>query len=287
MTSANTYISYTFLDDDVNATKCLGPNPAPSGVADPGDKNGPPSAKYCADQGVYYLNKLDQTDINTAQISAPNGFDGLVNFGIYPWFPASGSSRAYRALNPDASQTPVYDTPAAEAAYNSYVANFATQQTGDLLDLIGQTPGSWSLPVCDQGYNTWTFDWSNTGGLQLPEEGTLALPCACGHQGTGTANFYATLSFNTDTMDFIAQSCEILLINVAEGMDLVAGNMGWSAIAGGTPETIVFDDTHTITAPTPLPTRVCSVGAASPCPNIPPALQSENDHCLAEPHACS
>ena len=152
ITSANTYVSYTFLDDDVNATKCLGPTPAPSGVKDPGDKNGPPSSKYCADGGVYYLNKLSETDINTAQITNPNGFDSIINFGMYPWFPTSGSARAYRALNPDSSQTPVYDTPEAEEAYNAYVANFAANRTGELMDLIGQTPGSWSLPVCDRTY---------------------------------------------------------------------------------------------------------------------------------------
>lgn len=282
---ANTYVSYTFLDDDVNATKCLGPNTAPSGVTDPGDKNGPPSTKYCADGGVYYLNKLSQTDINTAQIVAPNGLDSVTNFGIYPWFPSSGSSRAYRAENPNSAQTPVYDTPGAEAAYNAYVSDFAVNHTGNLMDLIGQTPGSWSLPVCDQGYNTWTFDYTNSGGLQLPDQDTLALPCACGHQGSGTANFYSTLHFNSQTMQSIASECEMLLLNVAEGLDVTTENIGWNAISGGAPKSIVFDSSNTITAPNNLPTQACSIGSGvSPCPIKPPTTQQETQ-CQEHPNS--
>lgn len=258
----------------------------PSGITDPGDQNGPPSTKYCADGGVYYLNKLSQTDINTAQIAAPNGFDSLTNFGIYPWFPSSGSSRAYRAANPNPSQTPGYDTPGAEAAYNAYVANFVVNNTGGLMNLIGQTPGSWSLPTCDQGYNTWTFDWSNSGGLQLTDQGDLAFPCACGHQGSGTANFYKTLTFNPQTMSWIASNCETLLLNVAEGLPLEEANIGWNAIAGGAPKTIVFDESNTITAPNSLPTQLCSIGAkAAPCPNQPPSTQ-EQTQCQEHPNSC-
>ena len=80
-TSANTYISYTSLDDDVDATKCFGADDSP------GDMNGPRGIRYCADGGVYYLNKLSDTDINSAKIGPPNGFDSVTNFGIYPWFP--------------------------------------------------------------------------------------------------------------------------------------------------------------------------------------------------------
>ena len=284
ITSANTYVSYTFLDDDVNATKCLGPNPAPSGVKNPGDQNGPPSTKYCADGGVYYLNKLpDNSNILPV---APNGFDSLLSFGIFPWFPTSGSARAYRALNPDASQTPVYDTPEAEAAYNAFVADFAANRTGQLLDLIGQTPGSWSLPVCDQGFNTWTFDWSNSGGLDVAGS-DVSLPCACGHLGSGTANFYKTLKFSYQSMSTIASSCETLLLNVAAGMELTEGNIGWNAIAGGKPTSIVYDENWTITAPSSLPTRVCSISGKRPCPNLPPAVVKANQFCQAHPNECA
>ena len=258
----------------MNATKCLGPTPAPSSTADPGDQNGPPSTKYCADGGVYYLHKLAQSETNTASIAAPNGFDSLTNFGIYPWFATSGSARAYRALNPDPSQTPVYNTPEAEAAYNAYVADFAANRTGELMSLIGQTPGSWSLPVCDQGYNSWTYDWSESGGLLPAIPYRVGIPCACGHQGSGTANFYKQLSFKQSTMEYIAGACSYMLMNVAEGMDLTVGNIGWNAIAGGAPKTIVYDESNTITAPNSLPTKVCGIEQTSNgCPNTPPKSQ--------------
>ena len=265
----------------------MGTNAATSATPDPGDKNGSPSTKYCADGGVYYLNKLSQTDAETAQIAAPNGFPSLTNFGIYPWFPTSGSARAYRAVNPDSSQTPVYDTPNAEAAYNAYVSNFAANQTGNLMDLIGQTPGSWSLPVCDQGYNAWTFDWTNTGGLQLADQDDLALPCACGHQGTGTANFYATLHIESQVMQWIASMCETLLLNIAEGMSPTEANIGWNAIAGGAPKTIVYDASNTITAPNSIPTRLCQIGVNSTlCPNVPPDTQGQTQ-CQEHPNQCA
>lgn len=288
ITRANTYVSYTFLDDDVNATKCFGTTPATSSAPDPGDKNGAPSTKYCADGGVYYLNKLSETEDESAQIAAPNGFSSLLDFGIYPWFPTSGSARAYRALNPDSSQTPVYDTPEAEAAYNAYISNFAVNNTANLMDLIGQTPGTWSLPVCDQGYNTWTFDWTNSGGLQLADQDDLAMPCACGHQGTGTENFYANLHFKPQTMKWIATACEMLLLNVAEGMELTEQNIGWNAIAGGAPKTIVFDASNTITAPSTLLTQVCSIGDKGndgTCPLKPPETQQEAS-CEEHPNSC-
>ncbi|CAF9929561.1 hypothetical protein IMSHALPRED_007939 [Imshaugia aleurites] len=290
-TGANTYISYTFLDDDVNSTKCFGTSPAPSATGGPGDQNGPASTRYCADGGVYYLNKLSQTDANTATIAAPNGFDSLLNFGIYPYFPSSGSARAYRAVNPDSSLTPVYDTPGAEAAYNAYVGNFVVNNTANLMNLIGQTPGTWSLPVCDQGYNTWTYDWSNAGGLQLADPDDFAMPCACGYQGTGTASFYALLSFTPQTISWIASACATLLLNVAEGLPATTtANIGWNAIAGGAPKTIVYDAANTITAPNSLPTLLCQLGhnvsgSGTGCPNKPPEAQGQSE-CALHPNEC-
>lgn len=153
------------------------------------------------------------------------------------------------------------------------------------MDLIGQTPGSWSLPVCDQGYNTWTFDWTNSGGLQLPDQDTLALPCACGHQGSGTASFYSSLTFNNQTMQSIAASCAMLLLNVAEGLDVTTENIGWNLISGGAPKSIVFDASNTITAPKSLPTQACSIGdAVSPCPIKPPTTQEESQ-CQEHPNS--
>lgn len=151
MHSATTYVSYTYLDDDVNATKCLGPTPAATSTAIAGDIDGAPSTKYCADGGVYYLNRLDFTSNGQQpKLLAPYGFDDLLSFGMLPSWPSSGSAKAYRALNPDSSQTPVYDTPAAETAYNNYIIEYSTDFPGNLIDLIGQNPGTWNLPVCDQ-----------------------------------------------------------------------------------------------------------------------------------------
>ena len=140
--------------------------------------------------------------------------------------------------------------------------------------------------ICAEGYNTWTFDWTNNGGLQLSDQDDLALPCACGHQGSGTANFYATLSFKDQTMQSIASSCETLLLNVAEGMEVTEANIGWNAIAGGAPKTIVFDKSNTITAPSSLPTKACAINDSNvPCPNKPPPTQAQTN-CEEHPNSC-
>ncbi|KAK4691438.1 hypothetical protein P7C71_g5562, partial [Lecanoromycetidae sp. Uapishka_2] len=256
---AQTYVSYTFLNDDVNGTKCYGPTPAPTGTALPGDTNGPPSTKYCADGGVYYLNRLS-ADSSTAipDLVAPYGFDSLLNFGILPWYPTAGSARAYRALNNVSSETPVYDTAAAEAAYNDYIIQFSSTETADLVNLIGQTPGTWNLPVCDQGYNTWTFDWTNQGGLPGPTAQDFpAVPCACGHQGSGTENFYTALGVPEGQIKMIAGYCKEILLTVAPGLPNTPENIGWNAIAGGPPESIVMSPSQTVQKPASIPTTVC------------------------------
>ena len=149
MHSATTYISYTFLDDDVNGTKCFGPTPAATSTALAGDTNGSPGTKYCADAGVYYLNRLDFNSLGQVpNLKAPYGFDKLLYFGVFPWWPASGSAKAYRALNPDSSQTPVYDTTNADTLYNNYIIEYVRSNPANLIGLIGQNPGTWNLPVC-------------------------------------------------------------------------------------------------------------------------------------------
>lgn len=283
MHSARTFVSYTFLDDDVNATKCFGPASAATSTALAGDTNGSPSTKYCADGGVYYLNRFDTSQNGgQATLAAPYGFDSVLSFGILPWYPSSGSARAYRALNPDSSKTPVYDTPAAEAAYNNYIIEFSTDSPADLINLVGQNPGTWSLPVCDQGYNTWTYDWSNSGGLESPSPVSFnAFPCACGYQGTGTANFYTALGVTSSDLTQIFAGCREMLLNVAPGLPLTEANIGWNAISGGPPKSIVYGPSCTITAPTSIPTRLCySDGDLTfnkpDCQNSPPPIQQSN-----------
>ncbi len=88
-------------------------------------------------------------------------------------------------------------------------------------------------------------------------------------------------------MKSIAASCATLLLNVAEGLELTEENIGWNAIAGGAPKSIVFDASNTITAPSSLPTNVCSIGAAGggKCPNQPPTTQQESE-CEEHPNSC-
>ena len=153
---------------------------------------------------------------------------------------------------------PVYDTSAAEAAYNNYIIEQSTNFPADLIDLIGQNPGTWSLPVCDQGYNTWTYDWSNSGGLVSPSPVAFnAFPCACGYQGTGTANFYKALGVTSSDLAKIAAACPVMLVNVAPGLPLTEHNIGWNAIIGGPPKSIVYGPSYTVTAPSSIPTTLC------------------------------
>lgn len=45
---------------------------------------------------------------------------------------------------------PTYDGDNAEASYNAFIADWAINNTANLLDLIGQSSGAWSTPTCDQ-----------------------------------------------------------------------------------------------------------------------------------------
>lgn len=125
----NVYVSYTFLDDDADGTKCNA------------DENGAIYTRWCADAGVYYLNSLNYPRAPPSLV-APNGFKSMTNYGLFPWWPTSGSAKAYRALNADATVPPVYDGDASELAYTSYISDFASNNTANLLDLMGQSPGS-------------------------------------------------------------------------------------------------------------------------------------------------
>lgn len=127
--SYNVYVGYTYLDDDADGTKCNA------------DKNGALYTQWCADAGVYYLNSLNFPSLTPA-LRAPNGFKSLTNYGVFPWWPTSGSAKAYRALNADSTATPVYDGDGAEPAYSNYISTFAANNTANLLDLMGQAPGS-------------------------------------------------------------------------------------------------------------------------------------------------
>ena len=71
-------------------------------------------------------------------------------------------------------------------------------------------------------------------------------------------------------------------MNVAPGMPLTTKqNIGWNAIAGGAPKSIVYGPSLTITAPSNIPTTLCySDGSlitnGASCQNNPPASPGSN-----------
>lgn len=218
---------------------------------------------------------------------APTAFYDLIQFGILPWWPASGPAKAYRALNSVSSITSVYETPQAEAMYNKYVTNVAVNQAADLINLVGQTPGAWTLPVCDQGANTWTYDWTGSGGLSYYRG---ALPCACGIHGSGTENFYQALTSDRTILELAFSQCEVNLLNVAPGLPLAKENIGWNAIVGGqdvdfSPKTIVYGASCTVTAPSTMPIGLYFIGDKNE--NLPNGVtQQDIGECEAHPNHC-
>ena len=241
------YVSFTNLDDDKNFTKCQN------------DTNGNFYSGFCSDGGVYYLAYLNFPPVVPSLIGPP-GFDSLTEYGIYPYWPSSGSARAYRALNPDPKKTPVYDPDSADEAYSDFITDFATNDTSGLLNLIGQTPGTWTLPVCDQGRNFWMFDWGTSGGHP---EYQYPVPCSCGWRGTGTAAFYKSLNLPDAGLDWVLSACSMNLQNVDPGLELKKENMGWNQVLGAdgwTDRKIVYGGSYTLTAPDPMPTGLYFIG---------------------------
>ena len=278
--SQNVYVTYTFLDDDEYASKCAAL------------KLGTPSTQFCGDKGVYYMSSMNP--VSPPYIHAPQGFDKMPNYGINTWWPTAGSSKAYSILNPDREANPPKLTADDDKAFSDYIVNWATANVLDVLNLVGTTPGTWSLPVCDQGYNTWTFDWSKTDGYFRPKFGMIYdsayyWPCSCGHHGSGTKAFYAKMSIRYQDLQKIAGICAQALLNVDPGQQVVADvsnkgdalkveNMGWNLIGGGKPPKgtkIEYGDCDgcQITIPDDLPTKACWMwqDPNDGCPNVPKA----------------
>lgn len=250
------YVSFTNLNDDSNGTICQ-----QTAV-------GTQSTQYCADGGVYYL-----AAINNKQdpcLIAPSGWNSILNFGIFPWWPTSGSARAYRALNPNANANPPVITPPNDEAFAQYVDDFVSANTYDMLDLIGQTPGAWTLPTCDQGLNFWTYDYTNKGGLTIDQTIYQPFPCACGFQGSGTAAFYKALGIDSGDLYNVVGSCEEILLNIDPALPKTEANIGWNAINGGKPTQIVYSNEFTLTPPASLPTQLCQL-VKGDCLNSPPS----------------
>ncbi|MCJ1275111.1 hypothetical protein MMC21_002911 [Puttea exsequens] len=231
---------------------------------------------------TYYLSSISHPFNEPSQEALPD-FENITDFGIFPWWPTSEAAKAYRILNPDVKKTPIYEAPDGEDPYETFVTDFAVDNTADLLELIGQTPDLWSFPVCDQGRNFWTYDWSDNGGL---EEFGHTWPCARDFHGSGTAAFYKALGIDGFALDEILAGCSFNLSKIDPALSVDnAENIGWNVIAGGmddgwSPKTILQETggTQTLTAPGTMPTQLCHVGVGCPGRNSPapePELEIE------------
>ncbi|KAL8869615.1 MAG: hypothetical protein Q9174_004144 [Haloplaca sp. 1 TL-2023] len=181
------YIHYTWLDDagaksTVKNTKC------------DHDRSGPQSAKYCADEGVYYLYMY-----NGRGIDWPYGGPSLESgYGINPVFAIESSVRSYKAGGID------YD------ASKSDPANFlGATDIAEYLDSPERLEGTWTIPVCDgSSHISQQFDYENARSVDL-KNGVGIPPCACGIDGRDTATFIKAANFASKGMTpkKIARSC--------------------------------------------------------------------------------
>lgn len=242
-----TYVSFTNLDDNVNRTICNGTH------------WGARSTQVCDDGGVYYLNVINKAG-TTPSLQAPPGFDSLLDYGIMPWWPTSSAALTYRILNPNANVVPPTYDSTNDTVFSDYLAEWATANTMNLLQGIGQSPSEWEgIHVCDQGENAWQLDWSNTGGYTTSSTLYQPLPCCCGYQCSGTAAFFEANNAYEATIVWIAAQCAVNLISVDPVLELSTANIGWNLISGGPPSSIDYGQGHTVTMPKSLPTP-CYMG---------------------------
>ena len=66
--------------------------------------------------------------------------------------------QAYRILNPDPNANLPNITASDPNIYAQTISDYASSSTNSLLAIVGQKPGSWTLPVCDQDGNFWMTD---------------------------------------------------------------------------------------------------------------------------------
>lgn len=80
---------------------------------------------------------------------------------------------------------------------------FSNTQLVDMPSMAGRLAGEWSLPVCDQGKNTWGYDYTtNSLGSSVGH-----LPCACGYQGNTTADFFVAINVQGSELESLAYYC--------------------------------------------------------------------------------
>ena len=133
-TVGGVYVSYTQLHDNAQGTICNGTH---VGVR---------STQVCADTGVYYLSNLNFIGLYPSLV-APTSFSSLSQYGILPWWATSASATAYRISNPDGNVVPAVITETNDGIFADYMSGYASSNPYDLLNVVGQTPGTWSFPV--------------------------------------------------------------------------------------------------------------------------------------------
>ena len=186
---------------------------------------------------------------NSGHLDKPYGYDSLVDHGITPANITKASAQAYRAKGI------ITGTPAL-GAYDDVASQQVVANIGDGngRQLLGGLPGEWTLPVCAQGTNYWTWNYeSGTLGSGSNARGNSMLPCACGPQGSETAAFLAAANFNYQNTymqeSALADGCTDILANRPLGRGNVIHNSnspGWDGIAGGHPTTLDLGDGTTI-----------------------------------------
>lgn len=106
---------------------------------------------------------------------------------------------------------------------------FDVSDETDLYSVVGRLPGEWSLPVCNQGNNSWGANYMTS----LDQVNIGYLPCACGYQGNETANFFEAISITDDDLYNLAFYCcegSLLFPNKAHSQVTVNANTGPGAI---------------------------------------------------------
>ncbi|KAK4690608.1 hypothetical protein P7C71_g6220, partial [Lecanoromycetidae sp. Uapishka_2] len=182
---------------------------------------GPQITKFCGVGGVFYLYMLSQGDEDqgvwqpTGEDSTPNDEStasypgqitpyGLSNFQTNAFInitasgPTEGSARAWNATG----ETNITATQSIDMMNNIGVL-FNEADVSDLFSVVGRLPGEWSIPVCNQGTNSWGADYTkSTVGYNIGY-----LPCACGYQGNETANFMQAIGISDSDLYNLAFYC--------------------------------------------------------------------------------
>ncbi|KAL8925035.1 MAG: hypothetical protein Q9208_003719 [Pyrenodesmia sp. 3 TL-2023] len=117
------------------------------------DTTGPPDSKYCADGGVYYTYNFIEQSNRGGGISWLWGADKLEpKAGISLKWVTEASAKSYRLMK-EIHQDPFnFNHTLGTAAYLAK-AFTAGENNTDPSALVGRSPGSWTLPVCDA--STW------------------------------------------------------------------------------------------------------------------------------------